>query len=423
MIQHFPKIRVISQDIDAPFIPDVKAYFLEKVAQYDLSSRISAGDTVALTGSSRGIKDQALILRTLVDHVKKLKATPFIIPAMGSHGKATSEGQLRILRDYGITEESMGCKIKATMDVVEIAQTEFEMPVYIDKFAAKADKIIIVNKIKSHSKFIGDVESGITKMCVMGLGKQKGAKLYHRIIEEHSWQLVVSSLRKTILQKMPIICGIGIIQNIYGQTAEIHLLNPKDFEKKEPSLLKRYKQLSERMPFKHIDLMIVDEMGKNIFGTGMDTNITGRKSTSKIKVKWLFVRDLTLQTHGNAQGIGLADFTTKRVIDKVDFNQTYMNALTAHRTDSPKLPIYLKNDKKVLNTIADLTGKENLQDLRLVWIRNTLSLNKLIISEALFNQVEEMQDIRFFSKPEHLQFDEEGFLNNSLKYWDKNKEE
>jgi len=415
--QKFPKIRCIHQKIKAPSIKNLKTAIRDKLQEFGLKEYINPNEKVAITASSRGINNQNIILKVIVNFVKDLKALPFIIPAMGSHGNGTTEGQLQILKNYEITEEKIGCPIRAGNEVVKLGVNEFGYPVYFDKYAASADKIIVLNKIKTHSKFLGEVESGLSKMCLIGLGKYKGAKLYHRLIDRYSWTQVLNSNLKIILKNTPIICGIAIIQNINNETAELHVLHPNDFSTKEPELLKRYKELTEYLPFKEIDLLIVDEMGKNIFGTGMDTNITGRKNGSEMYVQWLFVRDLTKETHGNAQGIGLADFTTKRLVDKIDFTKMYSNALTAFRTDSPKIPIFLQNDKDVLNTIFDLAGIEDSSKFRLVWIKNTLELGKILVSEYFFDHISSREDLNFIGDEETLTFNEEGFLINSKKYW------
>jgi len=417
----FPLIRCVQQNIKTPSIADVGSELNGKLDEFGLKNSVKPNDTVAITAGSRGINHLDTILKALVDYLKELKTSPFIIPAMGSHGGGTVEGQLQILNDYGITEENMGCPIKASMDVVEIGESEFGYPVYLDKYAASADKIIVVNKIKSHSKFLGDVESGLCKMSLIGLGKHKGAKLYHRLIDHYSWPRVIKSLLKVILKNVPIICGIAIIQNINNEPAQLHVLHPDEFLTKEPELLRSYKDLTEHLPFKEIDLLIVDEMGKNIFGTGMDTNITGRKEGSNMQVRWLFVRDLTEESHGNAQGVGLADFTTKKLVDKIDYTKTYTNALTAFRTDSPKIPVYFQNDKEVLNTIFDLAGVEDPSTFRIIWIKNTLGLRKIIVSEYYFDQIEARDNLSFIGDEEPIEFDSAGFLINSKKYWIENK--
>jgi hypothetical protein len=413
----FPKIRCITQNIETPHINELEITLQKKLNDFGLMDYIKSGDKVAITGSSRGIKYHDRILKTIIKYLNNLGAKPFIIPAMGSHGGATAEGQRQLLQEYGISEETMHCPIKSNMEVVKIGECDLGYPVYLDKYAADADKIIVVNEIKSHSKLVGEVESGLSKMCLIGLGKHEGAKLYHRLIDRFSWSKVVSSIREVILRKTQIVCCVAIIHNINKEIAEIHILNPKDLPTKEPELLKRYKELTEQMPFKDIDLLIVDEIGKNIYGTGMNTNIIGRKIGSDVHVHWLFVRDLTRETYGNAHGIGLADFTTKKLVDKIDFQTMYINALTAYRTDSPKIPIYLPTDKDVLNAVYNLAGLEDSKTFRIVWIKNTIELKHMLVSEYFFNEVESRSDLSFNGDTEPIRFDKEGFLVNSKKYW------
>ena len=413
----FPKIRCVEQKFETSHIENIPDVVIAQLSQCELKDKIKAMSKVAITGSSRGIPHQALILKTIVDYVKKLGADPFIFPAMGSHGGGTARGQLRILNEYGITEKSMKCPIKASMDVNIIGTSEFGTPIYLDRYASKADHIILVNSIKCHSKFVGKVESGLSKMTLIGLGKHEGAKLYHRLINQKSFTSVIESIRDQILGKIPVVCGVGIIQNAYHELADIVALSPEDFALKEPQLFSKAKKAMAQLPFNKCDLLIVDEMGKEIFGTGMNSMITGRKENSPNEISWLFVRDLTEQTHGNAQGIGLADFTTKRLVNKIDFEQTYTNALTAFRTDSPKLPVFLDSDREVLKAIEKLKGKNQMKDLKLIWIKNTLKLGKLLISEPFFDKVEENRCLKFSSTAESLNFDSNGFLLNSQKYW------
>jgi hypothetical protein len=414
---NLPKIRCVEQKTNDLRIKDIKNTIHHNLSVFGLKDKIQPGEIVAITGSSRGITNQDQILKAIVDYIKELNAHPFIFPAMGSHGGATAEGQSVILKEYGITEDTMGCPIKSSMDVIEIGKSEFNTPIFIDKHAQAADKIIIVNKIKTHSKFVGEIESGLCKMCLLGLGKHKGAKLYHRLIDQYSWLNVISSIIKTIINTIPIVCGVALIQNNYNELAEIHILEPEEFLVQEPFLLDRYKKIMPNIPFSEIDLLIVDEMGKNIFGTGMDTYITGRKPSSNMNVKWLFVRDLTEETKGNSQGLGLADFTTLKLVNKIDLSKMYSNALTAYRTDSPKIPIFLKNDMDVIYTIFDLAGIEDPSIIRVVWIKNTLKLSRIIVSEYFFEQVESREDLNFIGEPESIEFDSEGFLINSNKYW------
>jgi len=413
----FPLIRCVHQDIKTPSINDLEGVLRNKLDEFGLKNLLKPNEIVAITAGSRGINHLNKILKTLVAYLKELNTSPFIVPAMGSHGGGTAEGQLQILTDYGITEKNIGCPIKSSMDVIEIGMSEFGTPVYLDKQASLADKIIVVNKIGSHSEFIGDFESGVSKMCLIGLGKHIGAISYHQLIDRYGWQRVSESILKVVLENAPIISGIGIIQNIYNEPSEIHVLHSNEFLTKEPLLLKKYKELIKHLPYNEIDLLVVDEMGKNIYGAGMDTNVTGRKEGSPMDVRWLFVRDLTDESHGNSQGVGLADFTTKRLVDKIDYNKMYTNALAARRTDSPKLPIFLQNDKEVLNAIFKMLTEEERAKFRMIWIKNTLELRKIIVSAYFFDQVETRDNLTFIGNPEPIEFDNDGFLVNSEKYW------
>ena len=418
---NFPLIRCVHQSVKNPPIADLKGELRAKIVEFGLKNLLKPNDVVAITAGSRGINKLNTILKTLVDYLKELNTSPFIIPAMGSHGGGTAEGQQQILTDYGITEDAIGCPIKASMEVVEIGESEFGTPVYLDRYASLADKIIVVNKINSHSEFIGEVESGLSKMCLLGLGKHKGAITYHQIIDQYGWPRVSESILKIVLKKAPIVCGVAIVQNINNQPSQLHILHPDEFSTKEPELLKNYKDITEHLPFKELDLLIVDEMGKNIFGAGMDTSITGRKEGSSMQVRWLFVRDLTEESHGNSQGVGLADFTTKRLVDKIDYNKMYTNALTARRTDSCKLPIFLQNDKEIMKAIFDMLTEEERSTFRMIWIKNTLKLEKIIVSEYFFDQIETRDNLNFIGDEEPIKFDENGFLVNSKKFWFKNK--
>jgi hypothetical protein len=405
----------VHQSVKNPPIEDLEGALRTKLDEFNLKNLLKPNETVAITAGSRGINNLSTMLRTLVTYLKELNTSPFIIPAMGSHGGGTAEGQQQFLTDYGITEEAMGCPIKASMEVVEIGESEFGTPVYLDKYASLADKIIVVNKINSHSEFIGEVESGLSKMCLIGLGKHKGAIAYHQLIDRFGWPRVIKSILKVVLENAPIICGVAVVQNINNQPSQLHILHPEEFSTKEPVLLKNYKEKTEHLPFKELDLLIVDEMGKNIFGAGMDTSITGRKEGSSMQVRWLFVRDLTEESHGNSQGVGLADFTTKRLVDKIDYNKMYTNALTARRTDSCKLPIFLENDKEVMNAIFDMLTEEERSTFRMVWIKNTLELEKIFVSECFFDQIESRANLKFVGNAESIKFDESGFLVNSKK--------
>ena len=304
----------------------------------------------------------------------------------------------------------MGCEIRATMEVVEVGRTPHNTPVFLDAQAASAKHIGVINRVKPHTKLHGEVESGLIKMCLIGLGKHVGAREYHRAFARHSWKEIVQSAFRILTQRTPLRFGLAIVQNAYEQIAELRAVKPSDFWDQERMLLQRARHLMGRLPFEKTDLLVVDEMGKEISGTGMDTNITGRKSGSELRVGHVFVRSLTQATHGNAQGIGLADFTTQRLVESIDYQALYINSQTAYRTDSCKIPMYFASDQQVLEVAVRMSGIVDTRDFGLTWIKNTLQLDTVAISEPLFEKLSQRQDLEQISDPFDIQFDPAGNL-------------
>ncbi len=400
---------LLKQEFEGPEVKDIPARVREELGKLDLDRKIRPGDTVAITAGSRGIRHIDIITKSVVNEMKKLEALPFIIPAMGSHGGGTAEGQMKVLAGYGITEESMGCEIRSSMETVVIGTSRLGTKVYLDRYASEADHIAVVNRVKPHTKLIGEVESGLMKMCIIGLGKRDGARTYHREIDRHSWMEVLESVADTVIEKSPIAFGLAVLQNAREEIGKLVALKPDEFYSAEKDLLKEAGGMMARLPFDDVDLLIVDEMGKDISGTGMDTNITGRKEGSAMKVVRVFVRDLTEHTGGNAQGIGLADFTTKRLVDRIDYDALYVNALTAYRTDSCKIPMYFETDRQVLATALDMAGAERPEEYKVAWIKNTLEIEKIAVSEAYLDRARgsDSLNIKGAYKPE---FDDYGNL-------------
>jgi hypothetical protein len=405
-----PKLYQLKQRFHQPEIQDIPAEIHNQLGTLDLKKTIKPGQSVAITAGSRGIRHIDVITKTVVDEIKSLGARPFIIPAMGSHGGGTAEGQLEVLSGYGITEETMGCPVKSSMETVIIGKTRLGTNVYLDRFAAEADHIGVVNRIKPHTKLIGEIESGLLKMCLIGLGKRDGARTYHRAADYYSWMEILESVADIVIKQAPISFGLGLIQNAQENIGKIIGMLPQEFYKQEKQLLRESREMMGKLPFKDVDLLIVDEMGKDISGTGMDTNITGRKDDSTMKVIHLFVRDLTPATHGNAQGIGLADFSTKRLVDKIDFNALYINSLTAHRTDSCKIPMYFDTDYEVLQIATEMAGIEDPAEYKLIWIKNTLELETVYISEAYRKRIADGDTLEITNGPVAINFNGEGNL-------------
>jgi len=395
-------------------IPEIISKEFKKI---NLSQKIKPGMKIGITVGSRGINNLLLIIKTIIHEVQKRKGVPFILPAMGSHGDANIEGQIKILASYGITEESTGVSIKATMEVVELAKLENGLPVYFDKYAFQADGIIVVNRIKVHTVYKAEIESGLCKMLSVGLGNHKGATVVHSLGPKGIPDNVIKCAQ-IILKKAPILCGVGILENAYDDTAEIKAVLPKDFYKVDKELLKECKANSPSLPISNIDILILEEIGKNISGAGMDTNVTGGVKAYKEgeynppQIKKIIILDLTSESHGNALGVGIADIITKKLYKKIDFEVTYKNVITCGYLDRAKIPIIADTDEEAIK-IA-LRTSYNLPGVKpsIIIIRNTLKLDDMFVSEIIWGKIKNQKNISTISisKRNKLTFDNIGNL-------------
>jgi hypothetical protein len=416
-----PRIFKIHQKIDAPRLADVEKEMNRLLDQFRLAEKVRPGERIALTAGSRGIRDKAKVLKVIVSRLKALGVRPFLVPCMGSHGGATAEGQVKMLHHLGITEEYVGAPILSSMEVKEVGRTRFGTPVYVDaQICSQADKIIVVNRIKPHTDFDFEVESGINKMIVIGMGKHKGALMAHRLTLKHGYPTMLREVQPVILKSLPFFFGVGIIENQYDQTASLHLLEPKDFWEGEKPLLQRAKAIMPRLPFKQIDILVADEIGKNISGSGLDPNVTGRlyfrgsPPLTEPSIMRIFVRDLTPETEGNAIGIGLADYTTTRLVRKIDLKATMINCITGMGPECGRIPIAFDRDRDALQAAFDNSGVLDPMDLRLVWIKNTLELEVLWASEAMMPEVKANPNLEIISPLQEIPFDSNG---NMVMQW------
>ena len=420
-MEKFSKIFKIRQKARAPKLKNVGRELTRKLEGFEPIRNIRQGERVGLTAGSRGIKDKPKVLKVLVDQLKAIGASPFLVPCMGSHGGATGEGQTEVLKSLGITEESIGAPIVSSMEVEEIGRTRLGFPVLVDKHLCQADRIIVVNRIKPHTDFKGDIESGLVKMMVIGMGKHRGALTAHQLTIKHGFPTVLSEISSVILEKLPITFGVGIVENQYDETAIVELLRPEELAEKEKALLKKTRRLMPGLPFDQMDVLIVDELGKNISGGGMDTNVIGRLSfigspkPKKPRITRIFVRDLSEATHGNASGIGMADFTTKRLVDKIDHPATQVNCITSMAPEDSRIPIAFETDREAISAAFETSGVLKAEDLRLVWIKNTLELEYLFGSQALLDEVRANPRLDVVGEPSDLAFDGTGNLVASWK--------
>jgi len=377
---------------------------------------VKPAQRIAITAGSRGLANIAEILRAIVDFCQSMGAEPFIFPAMGSHGGATSEGQLAVLRQLGVTESYVKAPVLSSMETKEIGKTEDGIPVLIDKHAYSADNIIVVNRIKSHTKFKAPIESGLMKMMAIGMGKHKGAELYHRAAIQYTFPRIIIGAGREVITRAPVLCGLGIVENGSGETARIAALKPEEIESKEKALLLLAKEKMARLPFDEIDLLIVDEMGKDISGVGIDPNVTGRNRDVLVgfphptHIKRLFVRDLTEKSKGNATGIGLADITTKRLVDKINRSATYINCITGISLEKAAIPMYVENDREAIEIALGSIGLTSPEKSKIMRIKNTLQLEIVETSEAYAEAFNQRTDLKILDGPCSMVFDS----NNNL---------
>ena len=411
-----PNMTRIQQQFEAPVLTDLPAAIHTELDRINASAIVKPGETVAVTAGSRGVANVDVAVKATIDYLKALGAKPFVVPAMGSHGGATAEGQRSVLEHYGITEETVGAPVKATMEVVELGKTASGLPVFLDRYAAEADHVVPLNRIKAHTDFNGSIESGLMKMIVIGLGKQQGANLYHRAFFQYGFEQVITAVGGLILDTGKIAFGLGLIENAHEDTAKAVAVPAAQLLQTERELLVEAKSLMGRLPFDELDLLIIDWTGKNISGTGMDTNVIGRMmqnfepEPAKPAILRIFVRDITEESDGNATGIGLADFTTTRLVDKIDRHATYMNGITALGPQKSKIPFYYDTDQEAIAVALDTIGLTEPEDARVIRIESTLRLTELDISKVLLEDAKLHSGLEVIGETKPLPFDDAGNL-------------
>ena len=408
-----PRMVKIRQTFPSAEIADVPATLREALSQSGQLNRVRPGMRIAVAAGSRGVNQIPALVGVTVAELKKRGAAPFVIPAMGSHGGATAAGQAEILAHLGITEETVGCPIVSSMEVVEISRLANGLPVYIDKHAYEADGIVVINRVKPHTAFRGPNESGLAKMIAIGLGKQKGAETCHAYGFKHMAAHVPAVARETIA-KAPVLFGIGTVENAYDHIAKIVVTDAEELIETDKMLLVEAKAAMPRISFSPIDVLVIDEIGKDISGDGMDPNITGRYPTpyptGGPEVSKMVVLDLTEKTNGNANGVGTADFTTRRLVDKTDFKSMYANGLTSTVVGPTAIPTTLDCDLDAIRAAVKTSNALDLSQVRLVRIKNTLHLNEIMISESLLAEARTFENITILSDPFDLRFDDQGNL-------------
>lgn len=411
-----PKVALVRQKLHAQKVEDIPSAVENALKGISTKRSARHGESVAVGVGSRGISQISVIVCECLKFLKKRGLKPFIVPAMGSHGGNTPEGEISVLARLGITESSMGVPIDAKVDVVEIGRLDIGIPILMDRRAAGADHIVVINRVKPHTKFHGPIESGLTKILTVGLGKGHGAELYHRAAVQQTFKILHDACRH-ILKTRSVLFGLAIVEDGYQDVARVCGVKPENWFETESVLLENARLMMPRIPLAPIDVLIIDEIGKEISGIGMDSNVTGRHRDivgdffTAPHVKRIFVRNLSPGSDGNANGIGLADVTTKRLVDALDLEKTYTNALTAISPEKAAIPMHFHTDRQCLDTCLKTIGLVEPNKARIIRIKNTAKLETFLASQAFEHEIVSDQCLEIFRPWEPMAFDDSGNLS------------
>ncbi len=410
----------IRQNFPHRALPDVAAAVREQMEAAGWANAVKPGSRIAVGAGSRGIQNIDVIVKAVCDFWKSRQAEPFIIPVMGSHGAATAEGQADVLRHYGITEERMGAPIVSSLEVVKIGTTPDGLEVSMDRNAFESDGVMLCSRVKWHTDFEGKLESGVHKMMAIGLGKWEGAKRYHTWALETGMEHVIRGVGSVVLGTGKMLGGLAILEDAWHDTAKVAALGARNMAGQEEELLALTKSWKANVPGDSVDLLIVDEMGKNFSGAGMDTKVINRSVfgpngwAGVTKINRVFVRDLSDMSYGNAIGLGMADITTDRLVAKVDYNATWVNGLTASAPTAGATPVHFPDDRTSIEKILPTCGKLDVSECSIVWIRNSMDLADVLVSENLLPRLGKNPEIEVTGEPQSIEFDADGNLVGML---------
>jgi len=400
----FPQVFLVRQTSPAPTIADPAAETHRQLARLKLEGKVRAGQSVAITVGSRKIAEIVPVVRAAVEHLKSLGARPFIVPAMGSHGGGTAEGQRRLVESQGITEATVGCPIRSSVETVVVAQAPEGFPIHFDRLAFEADHVLVFNRVKPHTVFTGGLQSGLWKMLLIGLGKCEGARVYHRAIEDYGFERVVRSVAPAVLAKCHILAGLAVVENAYQRLAHIEAVEPRRFAGRDRALQKMARKLMPRIPFAAADLLLIDFIGKDISGDGLDPNVVGRKYVDHQsrprevpKIRRIAVRDLTPAGGGNAMGVGLAEFCRSQLLRKMNPEVTRLNALVSGHVTAAMIPLSFDTDRDMLAAALNTVGLAAPSQVKLLWISDTLHLTELACSAAYLSEAQGRTDLEVVS--------------------------
>ncbi len=413
-----PPMLMVRQNFEVPPRLDIEAAMDAEWDRLTPSLGILSAARVAVGVGSRGVDNLALVTRKVVDKLKQAGAEPFVTPAMGSHGGATAAGQIEVLAERGVSEQSVGAPIEATMDTIFLGNSDEGVPLFLDRLAHEADGIVLINRVKPHTNFIGATESGVMKMLAIGLGNQKGAEHYHRLSLVRSQYEIISAAARALLARSKFLFGVTLVENQHHQTCSLKMADRERIEQVESALLKQARVLLPGLPVDQVDLLIVDEMGKDISGEGIDPNVVGRDCCSYGAgrdtpcVTRILVRDLTEATRGSALGIGQADFTLKRLVDKIDVEATAINCLTSCCPEAGRVPLTYDNDHQALSAALTTIRPSQPDEIGIVYIKNTLDLSRMMVSQAYAEQLERNSGVVVETVGKSLEFDSEDMLKS-----------
>jgi len=414
-----PRLLIVRQRFTDVRVPDVHEETLRQMQQGEFATQLQPGARVAIGVGSRGIANLAAVVHGVVEYWRGRAMAPFIFPAMGSHGAATPEGQADVLARFGITEHAMGCPIVSRLEVVSLGSTDDGIEVFMDAAAHAADAVMIVARVKWHTTFSGTLESGLMKMMAIGLGKFAGAQKYHTHARRLGLEHVIRTAGRHVLRSGKMIGGVAIVEDAYHHTAKIEAVPGRCMEQRDEENLALAKSWMPKLPC-DFDVLIVDQMGKNISGTGMDAKVVNRGPACEYNpwpglpsIQRIFVRDLDPETHGNAMGIGMADVTTERLVRGIDWEPTRVNALSSGLPSRIRIPAHFASDRECLRWVAATAGKMNAAEVTYGWIRNTLELDRVAISGNLRAQVETQSQVEIEHEIEP-QWDDRGNLVSPL---------
>ncbi len=413
----YPDFFRVRQNWPRPKISDLPESLEAELAKLRLADKKLAGASIAIAVGSRGIAQLGILVRGIVQHFTSLGAKPFIVPAMGSHGGATADGQRHILEAYGVTEQFCGCPIRSSMETVVVDRAADGFPIHFDRLASEADHVFVCARVKPHTWFVGSIESGLMKMLLVGLGKHDGAKIFHRAVQEYSFEQIVRGVADRVLNRCRIIGGLAVVENAYKELAQLTAVQPADFPACDQQLLVLAKQNMPRLPFQHVHLLIVDEIGKDISGAGMDTNVVGRKFNDHAalpdeypKVRRIIVRRLTQASNGSAHGIGIAEFCKASLIRSSDRAATWINGLTSGHMSGSVYPIHFETDRELLDAALPTIGLTEPPDAKLLWIKNTIDLAEVECSAAYLPEAKTRPDLEILTDLRPLSIAPDGNL-------------